>query len=361
MAGGGTSRVLIAGVSVAVTLGLGGVAMIAPRLGHGVRACASPPESSYGEADGERTGETRRPAYAIRTTIHDGGRELDVGRPVLSFVRTDRGFVAIRGNAAWRDGEPAELVVVDGNDVRHLADLSSGSAHLYADDAGSLVAFYEDDELVVVDLAQDDERILRWGGSSTFDSSAPTVLALDDGKVYVRDSGAVRPFDLESCETGSLPVEAGQVEDVAGEVVAESTDGGSTYAVQVRRLSAEEGRLIRGAEEPVLSPDGGYVAVRVQVDDEPGSDGRIIEVDTGADVTPPAGDYTWRWFFDWLGTGQVVGFAATTEPRGLVEDRLEVDVIRCAVGSGSCRVIGHETLRIDRFAVPTGRSARFGD
>ncbi len=358
MDGGGPNRALVAVVSVAVTLALGGAAMIAPRLGHGVEACASPPESSYGDAGGG----PRAPAYAIGSTIHDGDRTLDAGGPVLSFVRTDRGFVAIvgeNGRSVHRDGEPAEVVLVSGRDVRHLADAFSGSAELHADDTGSLVAFYEDDELVVVDLAQGDERVLRWGATSPFDSSgAPMLLALDDGKVYVDDDGAVRPLDLTSCETVSLPVEASGVEDVAGEVVAEHDGSGSAPATRVRRLSAEEGRVIEGADEPVLSPDGEYVAVRVRPARGSVKDGRIIEVATGVDVTPES-DYRWHWFFQWLDERHVVGFASTRAPLDPLDGN-EVDVIACTIGTGRCRVVGHETLRIDRFAVPTGVGSRFG-
>ena len=296
----------------------------------------------------------RRPTYAVGGVIHYGRTQIDVGRPIETFVQTDDGFVLTTKNGdVWlADGEGSER-------VGH-----SGNSRLRADDTGSLVAWVDaaDDghpQYVVFDTSSRKEAARvddnAAGPSREPEDRGAEVFAVDDGAAYWRTHEGLVRFDV--AEGTSKVLERRTLDfivDVANGHFAHKVweaDGGSSGIRVSTDLAHPAPPLPSTHDSGLLSPDGGYIAVEDGSPDEMA----VYDTVTRDEVTPKTG-YAFAAPYGWLDddTLTMIGIKH-------LEGTMPIDILECSIAEGTCEVVAEAVSTYDEsgpvtLALPIGQT-----
>jgi hypothetical protein len=279
----------------------------------------------------------QRPTYAVGSTIHYGADVVRADGQVRSFVQTDDGFVY--------STPEGRVMFTDGQETDQIGTTNSQGSQLAADIAGSDVGWTDPSgggapAFVVYDTATGTEVVRTADGSlpGSAQSDIATMsamIAVDDGVAYWHDGAGVQAYDLAS-GTKTL-VQAGAdanwLDDVQGGVLAHTSD--LRY-----RGDAGDQRIVVNADPDAtapgfarwshgyLPPDARHVAVFG------GDRSAVLDVATGADVTPPHPAYGLVYFGQWIDDDAFtfLGFPGRT-PSGQT-----VDLLRCSIAEQTCAV-----------------------
>lgn len=281
----------------------------------------------------------RRPTYAVDGVIHYGTTQIDVGRPIESFVQTDDGFVLTTRNG--------DVWLADGTGSERVGH--SGNRRLRADDTGSLVAWVDsaDDghpQYVVFDTSSRKE-VARVDDSAAGPSRAPEdrgaeVFAVDDGSAYWRTQDGLVRYDVAERTSKALQRDTlGSIVDVADGHFAHKVweaDGGSSGIRVSRDLEHPAPPLPSGYDNAILSPSARYIS------GDDGDETTVYDVATRAIVTPSIEGYAFAGAYAWLddSTLTMIGIKRL----GGVQP---IDILECTVPKGSCTVAADDVATYD--------------
>lgn len=284
--------------------------------------------------------------WASGTTFRTVDGAIDVGHPVVAYVRTEAGYV-------FTDGEGAVWSFVDGSTTRvgtiteerpRLVGDTDGSRVVWVDPSGDAPAF------VVLDLASGetqryDEHTSEGMGSLADEEDPAYVYAVDADTAYWRDDrGAV----AVALVTGAVEVVDAEARNGFDQIGAE--DGliafASDSADTVIGTSRADGITLPEASgsRAVFSPDARWVSIDT---DDP----RVYDTRTGEQVRIDAP----RWFatgYEWLSDDTLVMIAGTGEQE-------PAQLLTCTVPDGACESVvpdlgTFEELEAGEITLPVG-------
>lgn len=284
------------------------------------------------------------PTYARGSVIHAGDESVEVGRQVSAYVRTSVGYVvADRSGVVWS---------VAAGDVSRVGETDAAHPHLVSDAEGPLAGWVDasGDRPAFVFFDQSSGDVVRNSEATApdmgllADEADPAYLHAIDGVVaYWRDQRGLVSFDLDSGTTAVvdagvangfelLAVEDGWLATSAGDHGTELEGNG-----QQVRLPGVYSSL--GA----FSPNARWVSFDA---DQP----EVFETATGKRITLDVD----TWFatgYEWLDADTLVVLAVDREND-------PVDLVTCAVPSGTCEVAVAGLATPEElaagYALPTG-------
>lgn len=270
--------------------------------------------------------ETRKVTYAAGSTIHYGNQEIEVPHEVRSFVQTDDGFV-------FADADDT-VYFTNGQDTEAIGH-AGVFTQLFSDDSGSYVAWVEIDdgerpETVVYDTRAGAE-VLRTdegngpGPGYLQDYDTPRIEGLDAETVYVRNSDGVVAIELSTGGASIVipPESDDMLSDVAKRQLARSDPAfGTVVNIDPDANAPRFPDLTYGD----LSPS----AVHMVAGSTKTGRLRVVEVDSGRDVTPtlPSGDWTSMPF--WVDDDSFIAYSGKLGRDGVVRSTT------CSIASDSC-------------------------
>ena len=286
----------------------------------------------------------RQLTYAVESTIHYGGRVIDVGETVHFVDVTDDGAVFVRGGAFGQQPGGNALWFTDGSDTERIGTISgSPSWGYYAADsaAGSILAWWDPTvgdpgEIVVFDTEAMHE-LTRFPAP---DASTLDVLSVHDDAVYWAPDEApceLGDGDGDYCRRYEWVMRY-DVEDGSSARVE-----GASYNEDMRSRPRTIVAPYRdNAEVPGTFPMGHIGFNRHGTDlvayDEGGTELTISEGRTGKPIHLRVADATSSLFStltQWLDDDRFVLFAYTGNATEWAD---EGDIFICALSSGTCRV-----------------------
>ncbi|MGH3483643.1 MAG: hypothetical protein ACRDPQ_10450 [Nocardioidaceae bacterium] len=294
--------------------------------------------------------------YSRGSTIHYGDREIDVSpHQVLSFVRTDDGFVFVN--------QDSEVYFADGATVEKVGD-GNGWWKLAADDTGSYVGWVEDDggersEFVVYDTSTRTDVLRTSEGTVSgipgYDGPKAARLWDIDGDIaYVHDAEGATAWNLTdgTSERIASGVGTGWLFGVAdGQIAHLQGDGSHRYVVVSDDPAADQSR-VRLGWDPLgaeLSPTGKHVVTiawgTAQI--------AVTEMPSQRDVTPDDSGYADAGGLaplQWVGDDV---FYAVGTPRG----GESADVVRCTISTSECRVVVESVGPSHAIQGPSGENS----
>lgn len=294
----------------------------------------------------------RRPTYAVDGVIHYGRTQIDVGRPIESFVQTDDGFVLTTKNG--------DVWLADGSGTVRVGH--SGNSRLRADDTGSLVAWVDsaDDghpQYVVFDTSSRKEAARvddnAAGPSREPEDRGAEVFAVDDGAAYWRAMDGLVRYDVAGGTSKVLQRDTlGSIVDAADGHFAHKVweaDGGSSGIRVSTDLEHPAPPLPSGYDNAILSPSARYIS------GDDGDETTVYDVVTRAVVTPSIEGYAFAGAYAWLddSTLTMIGIKRL----GGIQP---IDILECTVPKGSCTVAADDVATYDEsgpvpLALPIGQ------
>ena len=277
--------------------------------------------------------------WVTGSTLHAGdGSTTDLGHDVRAYVRTPVGYVYADASGSvysWRLGETSVVGRTDPRDLRLVADDDSSRVGWVERREGrSVVVVHDQKAGSTVHL---DERSVPGMGNGPL-----SLVALDAGKAYWRDTRGLASFDLWSGDVEVLDPDGSSVVDVEDGTFATSTGQGTVVG-----RTPGEGVSLDEAYGSVgtLSPDGRYYSSE-------GDEQAVFDTTSGEQVRL---DLTQRFAtgYEWLDESTLAVLAAARPAMGAT-----AQLLTCTIPEGSCRVVEDDLgtfadLEGD-FALPTG-------
>ena len=299
--------------------------------------------------------ETRKPTYAIGSTIYYGNDAIEVSpHTVTALVQTDDGFVFTSPK-----GDHQDVYWTDATTTRRIGETSAADTPgtvLAADDSGPYAAWVDTGgtpapEFVVYDTSTGKEVARTSEGNKPVADQAdefdlPVVHAIDGDTAYWHSSAGTVADDVKSGKQQLIKphTSPSYLFDVSAGVFAHASF--DDLATVVSRDIAATKPFVPGIGEPLLSPTAAYVATTPQQSTS------IWDVNLGTDVTPKPLRFETALLTQWVSPDSYVAVASQdsnlyTGPVALVE---------CSVADGSCSSVNADIGRFDQLAFPVGGS-----
>ncbi|KRF16132.1 hypothetical protein [Nocardioides sp. Soil796] len=338
-----------AGVAVVLAVGLG-----VPQLVGG----GSPDDSRDTNV---AVTESAPSTWAQGSVIHVGDATVDVGHPVHSFVVTTAGFVSTDPDGkVWstRDGRTEQVgegtpeygrqLVADGSWAGWIESQPGQPARFsFMDQAGDEKVEYSDG--VTPDSAGEDS------------GSQAELFALDGDGAYLRDSNGLVRLDLGTRTPETLLADPGirdRIDDVEQGLVLHTFDAEAERGPTVASEEVTEREPALAVDGGDLSPDKRFVMSENSADSS--DDFTLIEVGTGADLTPPAkGDYAFFTGYAWIDDSSYMAFGIKELPQGdgtgKAAPPMPTDLLRCDAAARTCDVV-QPGLDFSKVELPVGEN-----
>ena len=285
------------------------------------------------------------PTFSVGAIIRRDGRDLDVGGPVLSYVRVPAGTVYVDADGRVRLLPARSLESVT------IGRTAWDAPHLVADPAHDQVAWVNHSDgstFVVYDVAGRTDRTAV-AEASTRTADDVRVYALDGDTLYARDArGAVR-VDLVSDEATVLSPKAddGTIGAVAGGRIAWRSPVPSKGYVVGRRFG--EGVPTGRSTGPLLSAAGTYLST------DDGLQVHVQRTSDGSVVTPTLPrPYTRTVAYAWADDDHLLVAAVSDYD---LERVATLEFLTCSVSAGSCEVRDRGQAYLTTFNLPLGEPA----
>jgi hypothetical protein len=291
-------------------------------------------------------------SYAVGSTIVSGGRTIEVGRDVASFVPVVDGVVYADDDDAlrWSDGR-------DTATVGTVAAYAGWHPQVTVDDPGRTVAWLErtsgDFDLAVLPVRgrPAEGSVVRVPVPDVAAGAHPDVVAIDGGTVYVTTGTQVLAFSDVADGRAQTPqvvdrnVADGEIVDVAdGHFLRQLRPDDARVGLTVSTTPTGRGAVVHELNRGDLSPDAKHWFT------EDYDQFSVYDSATGRRLDPRHPGFAFAAPYAWLDDDTMAVLGLETP-----DDDASISLLRCRISTADCMVEVRDIGHYGDVALPIGK------